>query len=381
MKLGVCISTKNCEETIAQVIETVDIGLSKYFPSYSCLIVVSDGFSEDRTREIASEKESTAEKLVVLQKGGPGKGNGVKTALQIFKEKNVDAVALVDGDLTSIEPFWMERLFSPLLKGNDVCVPFYLRHPLDGVITNQIAYPLTSSLYGKEIRQPIGGEFSFSKKFLNCILEHPLFPSDFGIDIFLTTVGVAENFSVTETVLGKKEHTSTRHYTEPAKLLVPMFYQVVTRLFELYLYYKEKALKTSDIQPIPRYGEIPTGLSLPAPQPDLELWKEYLKKDYEEIYLNSSLKEIFKEGGKEIEKNLNGKTFSFPAPLWAECVFVALLHYKEHRKKILDLLKVFWEARYISLIVESQGKKEEEMEEMIRNQLGIFLDLKKKYLC
>ena len=379
--LGIGISTRNCEDTIEEVIRIVDEGLSQFFPMEPALIVVSDGFSEDKTREVAESIPTKAEKKVVTQEGGLGKGNGVKTALRIFKDRNVEAIALVDGDLTSIRPSWIKSLLAPIMEGRDLCVPFYLRHPLDGVITNQLAYPLTTTLYGKEVRQPIGGEFSFSRKFLERILEHPLFPSDFGIDIFLTTVGVAEGFSVAETVLGKKEHTSTRHYTEPAKLLVPMYYQVTTRLFELFLFYQEKAKETREVHSIPRYGEIPSGLSLPAPQPDLKQWRGYLEKDFQEIFIPSPWRKLFSSLEKEIRESIEKDPLKFPVPLWAECVFLSLTHYQEDKKGILDILKFFWEARYISLIQEAQGKKEEEMEEIIRSQIEIFLSLKRKYLC
>ncbi len=40
--------------------------------------------------------------------------------------------------------------------------PYYHRHKYDGTITNGIIYPMTRTLYGKSVRQPIGGEFGFS---------------------------------------------------------------------------------------------------------------------------------------------------------------------------------------------------------------------------
>jgi hypothetical protein len=44
----------------------------------------------------------------------------------------------------------------------DYIAPYYLRHKYDGTITNGIIYPMTRTLYGKSVRQPIGGEFGFS---------------------------------------------------------------------------------------------------------------------------------------------------------------------------------------------------------------------------
>ena len=46
--------------------------------------------------------------------------------------------------------------------GYEFVAPLYARHRYDGTITNTIVYPLTRALYGKRIRQPIGGDFGFS---------------------------------------------------------------------------------------------------------------------------------------------------------------------------------------------------------------------------
>ena len=73
------------------------------------------------------------------------------------------ACAVVDADVRSISPEWIELLLRPVLEqGYDYAAPYYLRHKYDGTITNSLAYPLTRALYGKRIRQPIGGEFGFS---------------------------------------------------------------------------------------------------------------------------------------------------------------------------------------------------------------------------
>jgi len=103
--VGVC--TKNCADTVAGVIKTVDRGLTQFFPSKRILIVVSDGFSTDATQEKVQETETTTEVMFTPQTGGLGKGNGVRTILEIARERGASAVALVDGDLTSIESNWV----------------------------------------------------------------------------------------------------------------------------------------------------------------------------------------------------------------------------------------------------------------------------------
>jgi hypothetical protein len=169
--VGVC--TKNCADTVAGVLKAVDRGLAQFFPA-------------------------------TPQTGGLGKGNGVRTILEIARDRGASAVALVDGDLTSIKTNWVHKLAGPILAGRDLVVPYYLRHHYDGVITNQIAYPLTNVLFGVGVRQPIGGEYGISARLLERLLQHELFPEKFGIDIFITLVATSEQMEIGSDVLSSR---------------------------------------------------------------------------------------------------------------------------------------------------------------------------------
>ena len=66
--------------------------------------------------------------------------------------------------MRSITSDWIHYLVDPVFtKGYQFVAPVYLRHKYDGTITNNIVYNLTRALYGKRIRQPIGGDFAFSR--------------------------------------------------------------------------------------------------------------------------------------------------------------------------------------------------------------------------
>jgi hypothetical protein len=91
----------------------------------------------------------------------------------------------MDTDLRSITPEWIELLIKPVLEEDyDYVSPYYMRHKYDGTITNTIVYPLTRALYGKRIRQPIGGDFGFSGRLASFYLDKDVWESDvarFGI--------------------------------------------------------------------------------------------------------------------------------------------------------------------------------------------------------
>jgi len=88
-----------------------------------------------------------------------------------------EAARVVDSDLRSITPEWIDLLLRPVLHaGFDFVAPYYHRHKYDGTITNSIVYPFTRALYGFRLRQPIGGEFGLSRRVMSRYLER----SDWG---------------------------------------------------------------------------------------------------------------------------------------------------------------------------------------------------------
>lgn len=162
-----------------------------------------------------------------------GKGNAFKRFFQIAQQLGVKACAVFDSDLRSISPEWIQLMLGPVLfKGFDYVAPLYCRHKFDGTITNSIVYPLTTALYSKDIRQPIGGEFGFSSEVVKSYLASSAWINSvgyFGIDIWMTTVALAEGFKVCQSILGAKIHGPK----DPGKSLGPMFTQVVGSLFDL----------------------------------------------------------------------------------------------------------------------------------------------------
>jgi glycosyltransferase involved in cell wall biosynthesis len=285
--VGVC--TKNCEGTIQNVIEKVDEGLSRFYQGRRCIIIVSD-LSADATEERVSKTKTRAPVFFTRQDGGPGKGNGIKTVFRLADRAGAGMVALVDGDLTSIKPEWIKALLEPVHQGYDLAVPFYHRHKYDAIITNHIMYPFVTSLYGTEIRQPIGGEFGLSMSLIKKLLRHPKFPEGFGIDIFITTTALAEKMRVAETTLGVKSHTSTETYIDFSKLLVPMFNQVVSTLFDLTLYNRDKIRDVKNVKKVKRF-EFISDKHIKESNVDRNMLFRIFQRDYERMMESDVLSE------------------------------------------------------------------------------------------
>jgi len=99
-KITVIIPTKNEEKSIGEIIEQAK--------AFADEILVVDGHSTDRTREIASEKGAK----VVLDRG-KGKGDGVRVGITEAKE---NIIVFIDAD-GSHNPEDIPRLLKPILEG------------------------------------------------------------------------------------------------------------------------------------------------------------------------------------------------------------------------------------------------------------------------
>ena len=370
------ISTRNCADTVSGVLQEVDEGLTRFFPGESGLIVVSDGFSTDGTRDIASKTKTQCEKIVVTEEGKLGKGSAIRTIFKIARMHDARAVALVDGDLTSIRPDWIDRLVSPIMAGRDLTVPYYLRYRYDGVITNQIAYPLTNVLFGLGVRQPIGGEYGLSARLIERLLQHPLFPAEFGIDIFITLSAGAEGMNLVEAVLGVKEHESTKQYADPEELLVPMFYQVVGTLFQLIDHYRDYIESVDGIKGIKRLGEIPPVKPARLTVDKEEIYRQFHVK-YDEYVRGKApfLDDLATDLESVYELPLS--QFSFPLELWVRAVYLAIGAFSgRHDLSVLDALRVLWQGRFLGLVSETEEMSDEQAESYIQGQLSTFQALR-----
>src|SRR5512143_2538403 len=171
----------NNEKTIAHVIQMVSHGLERHYRDLRNVIMIADGGATDDTREAAKEFQIKPwqEKIVSIYRGAAGKGTALRSVFEAARTLNVRACAVVDADLRSITSDWIQDLIEPVVdRGYQFVAPVYLRHKYDGTITNNIVYTLTRALYGKRIRQPIGGDFAISRDLAKFYADQDVWESD-----------------------------------------------------------------------------------------------------------------------------------------------------------------------------------------------------------
>jgi glycosyltransferase involved in cell wall biosynthesis len=386
------IPSYNNARTIGHVVHAVQAGLAKYFPSSKCVLVNSDGGSKDGTSAIVQKTgienlatvlvkhpQFPVHKIVTGYHGIPGKGSAFRTIFAIAARLGAKACCVVDSDLRSITPEWLELLLDPILdNGFDFVSPLYQRHKFDGTITNSIVYPLTSALYGQRIRQPIGGDFGFSGRLAQHYLSKNVWDTDvarFGIDIWMTTTAIGDGFKVCQSYLGAKLHDAK----DPSADLTAMFTQVVGSVFALMEAYVKTWAPVNGSRDVQTYGfhyQVglePVRVNVDRMLDNLRLGCRDLPPVWEKILAPPRLAQLVDLAAMDKAK------FHFSDELWAQTVYDFALAYHHRRLPADHLLRSLiplYLGRTASFVLEMAESTAEEVEARLENLCMVYEKLK-----
>lgn len=389
------IPSYNNAATIEHVVRAVKAGFAKYFPDLRAILVNSDGGSTDGTPELVHQTAFDnyrtmltkhplypVHKIITPYHGIPGKGSALRTVFRIAAEIKAGACAVVDADLRSITPQWIELLLRPILQEEfDYVAPLYRRHKYDGTITNSIVYPLTRALYGQRIRQPIGGDFGFSGRLAEHYLTHDVWHTDvarFGIDIWMTTTAITGGFRVCQSFLGAKIHDAK----DPGVDLSAMLTQVVSSVFSLMESRAEHWQGVQSSAPVPTFGfEYTVGLE-PIQVNVGRILQNFRNGAHELLPIWQAI--LPPETVSEIVQCAQhaDETFHLPNPLWVRTIYdyaVAWHHDLIYRDHLLKSLTPLYLARVASFVRETANANAEEVEQK-QEQLCLEFEQRKPYL-
>ncbi len=375
------IPSYNNDQTIRHVMKTASHGAMLSFPGMRTLIFVSDGGSTDDTRDEAKDVilDPYVEKLVQIYRGIPGKGSALRSIFEAASYLKVQATVVLDADLRSITPDWIQKLASPVISGEyDFVAPLYNRYKYDGTITNNIAYNMTRMLYGKRIRQPIGGDFCFSTSLAETYLKEDVWDTDvatFGIDIWMTTTAITGGHRLCQAPLGVKVHGKK----DPGESLGPMFREVVATMFGLMEKYERQWKAVKGSTPVDMVGEVPSEEPEPFPV-DKELLVENFRLGCEHFApLWKSI--LSKEDMKAVRelKKAHRDELQLDIDLWARIVydFAATFHrWPKNRVKLVNTMTPLYYANVASFINRTEALTNAEAEGVIEEYAQRFEELK-----
>jgi glucosylglycerate synthase len=386
------IPTYNSSRTIGHVVRAVTAGLAKHFPGTEAVLIISDGDSTDGTQDevkkiqvedietiLTSHSVPPIHKIVPPYHGIPGKENGLRKSFEATQSLKAKACAVVDSDLRSITPEWMEFLLRPIYEeGFDYVVPIYARHKFDGTITNGIVYPLNRALYGKRVRQFIGGDFGFSEKLAEFYLTKEVWETDvarFGIDIWMTTLAISEGYKVCQSFLGPKIYEAKDSESD----LGSIFSQILSSVYGLMEPYQNLWKTIKETEPVPIFGRHdelklePISVNVQGMIRNFRLGIRNLMEIWSKVLgpqTASSLRSI---------DRLSDGAFSFPQDLWVRLVYDFALAYHRgtvHRDHLLKSMIPLYLGQVASFVKENEESSPEDVEEKIESLCRIFEEMK-----
>ena len=389
------IPSYNNADTIGHVVRMAAEGMVRYFPDMKPVLINSDGGSPDGTRQVVLDTPlpEGVEAIATEYLGIPGKGSAFRAVFEAARALGVKVCVVVDSDLRSITPQWIELLAGPIVKeGYGYVTPFYIRHKYDGTITNNICYPMTRMLYGLDIRQPIGGDFGFSGDLLDHYLGQDVWQTDvarFGIDIWMTTTAINAGARICQAHLGTKIHDAK----DPAAALGPMFRQVVGTLFGMMAKYEANWKAVTGSQPTPVYGKPkevepdPVAVTLSAMIEKLRAGREQWSEVWDGV--------LSADNWAAIEAILaqTDDAYRFTAEQWAPIVFDFAVAYNRKgtrqqgnkatrqrgldKNAVIDSMTPLYYGRTAGLVVESADMDNATFEqEVVQAQARTFEELK-----
>ncbi len=379
------IPSYNEADSISYPTQVASQGLIKYFPDKQSVIINVDNRSPDGTKDVFLVTPTEVPKIYIsTPQGVVGKGSNLRNLFEAAVELQAKAVVVVDADLKSITPQWIQYLGEPLFAGFHYVTPIYIRHKYDGSITNHIAYPLLRTLFGLRVRQPIGGDFGFSRRMAQAFLSEKIWNkriANYGIDIWMTTVAIARRFNVCQTFLGSPKTHRTK---DPAKHLGPMFMQVITTIFDLMIDFEYFWKDIVESRPSSIFG---FGLGVKENPPPVKVNTNALYKSFitgfdtfgeiwKKIIPKPELTEIQKT--KKIPK----EEFYYRSDLWARILFnyaIAYRNYLVPKEQLIESMIPFYHSRILSFVNKTAQKDTKECEEYLESITRVF-EAEKSYL-
>jgi len=384
-EMVVCIPSYNEADSISFPTIQTSEGLTKYFSDKSSVIINCDNNSPDNTKQAFLDTPTEIPKIYLsTEPGVKGKGNNFKNLFQKVVDLKADAVVVVDADLKSITPEWIKHLGEPLFNGFSYVAPLYVRHKYDGTITNGIAYPLSRALYGRRVRQPIGGDFGFSGKLCQIYLKNKIWDeavANFGIDIWMTTIAFNQKIQICQSFMGRPKIHRPK---DPAASLGPMFRQVVGTIFSMMTHFESFWKKIRYSKPTAIFG---FGLGEVEMPPKVEVDTEKLIQkfhegfdQYDEIWKKLLSNDVYQ---KLLEiKGMKERIFTFPTDLWARVLYDMAIAYRDStcdRDLMMDSLIPLYYGKTLAFVKKTKRMSMLHAEEAIEEDCLTF-EMTKPYL-
>ena len=199
MKIAVVVPTRNEVRTIAAVAAAADAGLAAL--GGDGLIINADGASDDGTGQAFLAAPTRTRKRLITIDGVPGKGRNLLAAWRLCLGEGVDAVIMLDGDMLTVQPWWIPAFLRPIAAhGADFVSPRYRRSAYRGVSARSISRAFHYAWFGVDVQHPLSG---------NAAISFPLLRRLAARDWTEAELGYGVETAIVTTVLGERRPWAT----------------------------------------------------------------------------------------------------------------------------------------------------------------------------
>ena len=364
------IPTYNNADTIVPLIKAARSG-AQQFPQYRTVIMQADAGSDDSTQQRAKDAlngwsdfiQTTyplypVHKLAVSSHAIPGRDSAFQTIFSTAERLGAQACCVIEPGIKSVPPEWIGSLVQPVLEsGFDFVAPQYLRHKYEGTLISGILYPIVRALFGRQIRQPIGSDFGFSRGFIQHCLSEDKWNLEIrrqAVDLCTTLEAVHGGFKICQALLGIRPPVRR----EPSDLSTVLT-ETVGSLFSQVELTAEQWQRVRGSEAVPTFGlrfdaefEDPVIEVRPLIE-KLRLGVVNLQDIWALILPPATLLEVKKMSRQSDEE------FRFPDEVWVRTIYDFCVGYhlrtlaRDHLMGALTPLYLGWVASFVLSIRES----------------------------
>lgn len=382
--------TLNNIGTIEQVVKSIIEGLQQFFAGASAMIVNYDGGSQDGTPEIVERLAAGQVAVRIVPRGvghfaSLGKDSGlsgrvddVRRLCEMAQSLQARACLIIDGNLRSVSPQWIELLCRPIYDdGMDYVIPLFRRHRYEGTLVSTLLYPLLRALYGKRVRYPSGGGYGLSGRLARELIKNPFWSQDTGrisFEGWMTTVALAEGYQACHAFLGIKEQGSKMGTADLAHVLAT----AVGAVFHSMEDYESTWERLHESTDVPLYGAVEYA-PLTGPVNTAHMVKGVrqgvrdLLPLWEIILSPETVAQILALGIQESDE------FHFPENLWVQVVYEFALAYHDqvlNREHLLKSLTPLYLGQAASFVLDTQHGGTEQVEAAVESLCRRFEAMK-----
>ena len=385
------VATYNNAATIAGVADAARAAVDKHFRGVRVALVNADAGSADGTPQalalaglpaiLAHSEAPARERTEVPFHGVPGRGEALRTILGVTHRLGARVLVLLEADVTTITDEWPERLARPIREeGADWVTATYVRHRYDGTITRLLLSPLARALYGRRLRQPLGGQQALSARLVEHLLVHPRWnwTGRDVTDVWIVGTAIADGFAVWEALLGPYHvQSATRTMDLPT-----MVAETLGSVFTVMDRHEDLWLEVHGSEPVPSAGDVPPASTDPI-DVDVDRMIEAFRlglRDLTTIWEHILAAETL---GDVLTLDVpDAARFRFPDDLWARVVYDFALghHYGVvHRDHLLRSLVPLYLGRTAAFVVATRERSAVATEAYV-DAIGAAFECQKPYL-